>query len=367
MCRHCHTSLLTQATQSHFTLDLRRFECRWQGCDAPETDTLADVSGHISEHVNRGQDSACHWDTCTFAVPKGIQDKKGNLLSHAWTHLPETDEQIAERENADIQGDYRWARALQTDPARRSEMLNGAHLINGGFVESLASTELERLRREREELKRRSKYNLPIRGTVDWPDVLPFSVTRTPMDPATGRPIGVASTASLILRVLARTSATVLSKAGARKRARASSSEDEATAATKAKQPDGRKSASERFGLPLPLALRDANGTGDDNSSDSAQYGHHGKTSMSNGTAASAGGAGDAAWKQRASMHIMDALIDCEVDMMRVASENDVLCAVLNDALAELQPEQGETVLPAAPADAEQCAFARRASNERRS
>lgn len=287
------------------------------------------MEGHVHLHVDESENAVCQWGQCTFEVPETTSNHKEYLLSHVRTHLPETDEQINQRELDDIKdqvlSDYLWKRSLKSKPLNVAEMPNGARFIKGPTAldpDNQILSEWRRIEAERQEAKRRKVHNVPARGTVDWPDLVTFSVTRTPMDPQTSRPVGIASTSAFILRSLARTSAAILTKAGVRRRGTRQN--------TKNGTLNDEGGTNERFGLPLPPTAKEGEGA-------AAQAEAEG----SSGTGIVP--LGD--WAIDAAANTMDSLVDIESQVMKIASENDILCPILNEILIELQPEPGESIL----------------------
>lgn len=305
---------------------MRKFECKWKACHAPETDTFEAVEGHIRAHTSMAGDGKCQWLTCNYMVPESVKlDKRVQTLNlHALTHLPETDEQMEEKERREKlrhrEEDLQMTRTLKSQEIKPAVMANGARYISGPTAlmpNSSFAAEKRRIEAERQEVKRRKLLNTPVRGTVDMPDMLVFSVTRTPMDPETSKPTGISSTSGLILRSLARTTATILIKAGVRE---------------KRKLPENQGSLSgqhERFGLPLPLSNAAEVDVKDD---------------LPEGDTATGGIGPVEDWALQAASRIMDALLDVEDQIMAVASENDILCTMLNETLVELKPEPGESI-----------------------
>lgn len=314
---------------------MRRFECKWDGCHAPETETFEAVEGHIRAHTALTTDGCCHWSSCNYSVsPPDAQAAvlAENLKRHVMTHLPETDEEIDAREALERQRhreeDLLVTKTLKSDKIETAVMANGARYISGPTAlmpNSNFAAEKRRIEAERQEVKRRRALNTPIRGTVDLPDMLVFSVTRTPMDPETSKPTGISSTSGLILRSLARTTATVLIKAGLREKRKTQSGNNSLS------------SLNERFGLPIAMSGNDADANGP------SQKGA--ETLDANGVGTGTGGIGLVEdWASLAASRIMDALLDVEDQIMAVASENDILCPMLNETLAELKPEPGESM-----------------------
>jgi chromatin structure-remodeling complex subunit RSC9 len=313
---------------------MRKFECKWKACHAPETDTLEAVQGHIKAHCSMASDGKCQWSTCFYAVHDSVVGESSRILDlqlHTLTHLPESDEQIEARERLEKERyreeDLMMTKALKSQEIRPAIMTNGARYISGPTAlmpNSTFAAEKRRIELDRVEVKRRKLLNTPVRGTVDMPDILVFSVTRTPMDPDTSKPTGISSTSGLILRSLARTTATILIKAGVRE---------------KRKLPENKASQSgqyERFGLPLPVS----SAAEVDVKADLPESGVDG-----NGATAGTGGIGPVEdWALQAASRIMDALLDVEDQIMAVASENDILCPMLNETLVELKPEPGESI-----------------------
>ena len=315
---------------------MRRFECKWRGCHAPETETLEAVEGHIRAHTAMANEGKCHWSLCSYSVSSKIDKSKWveHLKQHVLTHLPETDEEVAAKEALERQRhreeDAMITKSLKSQEIKTATMANGARYISGPTAlmpNSNFVAEKTKIEQERQEVKRRKLLNIPVRGTVDLPDLLLFSVTRTPMDPETSKPTGVSSTSGLILRSLARTTGTILIKAGARERRKIQSKEGDASG------------LSEKFGLPLPMngVEVDANTT--------AQTGDSQDVNGSSGGVAGTGGIGHVEdWALSSANRIMDALLDVEDQIMTVASENDILCPMLNETLVELKPEPGESI-----------------------
>jgi chromatin structure-remodeling complex subunit RSC9 len=305
---------------------MRKFECKWKACHAPETDTFEAVEGHIRAHCSMAGDGKCQWLTCNYTVPENVDISKRieTLNLHTLTHLPETDEQIEETERLEKQQyreeDLMMTRKLKSQEIKPAVMANGARYISGPTAlmpNSSFSAEKRRIEVERQEVKRRKLLNTPVRGTVDMPDMLVFSVTRTPMDPETSKPTGISSTSGLILRSLARTTATILIKAGVRE---------------KRKLPENKANQFgqyERFGLPLPLSNAVEVDVKDD---------------LPEGDTATGGIGPVEDWALQAASRIMDALLDVEDQIMAVASENDILCTMLNETLVELKPDPGESI-----------------------
>ncbi|PWN36095.1 uncharacterized protein FA14DRAFT_172673 [Meira miltonrushii] len=306
-----------------------KFECRWKGCNQSETDTYAAVETHVRKHIVESDAKRCQWAFCTYEVPEKIKDPSKHLHKHALTHVPDTDEEQQERDTALQRAQYlhevRQKSSMKSDPISITTMPNGARSITGLSAMSpndFVQSEWRKIEQERLDAIRRKKLNLPTRGTVDLPDYLTFHVTRTPMDPNTQKPIGVASTAALILRTLARNAANVLMKAGLRQeRTRADgdvSDEEDVEDLTK---------LSDRFGLPLPPTTKEAE--------------RHNEDVTMNGVADSSTGQ----WTIAAAKRIMDSLVDVEDDLMQIASENDILCPTLNEVLTDLLAEPGESVI----------------------
>lgn len=322
---------------------MRRFECKWQGCHAPETETLEAVEGHIRAHTAMSSDGKCHWSSCNYVISSAFDKAKWaeHLKQHILTHLPETDEEVELKEAMEKQRyreeDLMVTKSLKSQEIKTAIMPNGARYISGPTAmmpNSNFALEKRKIEYERQEVKRRKMLNTPVRGTVDLPDIMLFSVTRTPMDPETNKPTGISSTSGLILRSLARTTGTILIKAGVREKRKVQNSEGGSSGTN----------LNERFGLPLPL-----NG-GEIESNTTMQQAGESSSSSSlqdvNGIIVS-GGAGIGPvedWALAAASRIMDALLDVEEQIMIVSSENDILCPMLNETLVELRPEPGESI-----------------------
>ncbi|UZJ56606.1 hypothetical protein CBS101457_005926 [Exobasidium rhododendri] len=312
---------------------IRRFECKWQGCHAPETETMEAVEGHIRAHAAMTNDGRCYWSSCQFVVPPSVNRNAwaDHLKQHALTHLPETNEEVEEREATERrrhhEEDLLITKSLKSQEIRTATMANGARYITGPTAllpNSNFAAEKQKIEIERQEVKRRKLLNVPVRGTVDLPDLLLFSVTRTPMDPETNKPTGISSTSGLILRSLARTTGTILIKAGVRERRKVQGKRG------------GGNGLNERFGLPLPVSGVDSDTTNSVPLRD-----------LQDANGISTGAAGIAPvedWALAAASRIMDALLEVEDQIMTVASENDILCPMLNETLVELKPEPGESV-----------------------
>lgn len=310
-----------------------KFECRWKECTQIETDTYAAVEMHIRKHIVGSNAKRCHWAFCTYEVPEGIQDPLQHLHKHTMTHVPDTEEEQkgleAALQRAQYLHDVRQKSSIKRGPISITTLPNGARAIVG--LSAMASNdavqmEWRKIEQERLDARRRKALNLPTRGTVDLPDFLTFHVTRTPMDPTTSRPIGIASTAALILRTLARNAANVLMKAGLRQeriRSEGDGSDEEDV--------EDVNKLSDRFGLPLPPVHKEAEkGTED---------------AMMNGISNDADPLSSGQWTISAAKRIMDSLVDVEEDMMQIASENDILCPTLNEILSDLLAEPGQSVM----------------------
>ncbi|MCO5589594.1 hypothetical protein L7F22_043562 [Adiantum nelumboides] len=308
---------------------ISKFECRWKDCTQSETDTFAAVETHIRKHIVESDASRCQWAFCTFEVPEKIKDPKRHLQKHAMTHIPDTDEEQKERDAALQRAQYlhevRQKSSMKSDSISIITMPNGARAITGlSAMSSNDAVQIEwrKVEQERLDARRRKALNLPTRGTIDLPDFLTFHVTRTPMDPNTSRPIGIASTAALILRTLARNAANVLMKAGLRQERTRNDGE-----LSEEEDIEDLSKLSDRFGLPLPPINKEAE--------------IHNEDVTMNGIADTSTGQ----WTIAAAKRIMDSLVDVEDDLMQIASENDILCPTLNEVLTDLLAEPGESVI----------------------
>ena len=239
-------------------------------------------------------------------------------------------------------------------------MANGARAMEG----KLASLEMNGVSH-----KPPMKPSLGKR-TFDEPGLLTFTVARTPMDNhANG--MGCAATAALILRSLARTASATLDRSGLRNKPETGAGD----AAAEISGADGAAveidGVGDRFGLPLPpsdgllpdtTALAAANARpGAAEAGDSSDMGlqhaeQHGIVNGSktagadDGAQLALGGSGPPAAdglhgsaldasSDAAALRLIDALVTMEEEMMLQASENDVLCKLLNDVLMELRPQ----------------------------
>lgn len=319
---------------------LRKHECRWHGCLAPDVESRSLLISHIKAHCMIAPSGKCNWWHCTYSLPKNVPEEKAGdfLFRHALTHLPEDDEVVKKKE-AEVQAKAREEAAKVFQDESERVPLHPVALDSqrggGGKARILAGPEgpKKRLRNDLPELESSIKKRAAIlpRGTVDSPDILVFSVTRTPMDPETGKPTGISNTSCLILRSLARTTATIIHRAGLRERR---VEPDAGSGGVRRFHPD------ERFGLPLPSDGGFAAAGVADVEVDGVGGGGGG------GGAGDNGGIGPAeGWMLTAASRLMDALIDVEDEMMAVSSENDILCPIINDILAEIKRNPVESIV----------------------
>ncbi|PWN40404.1 hypothetical protein IE81DRAFT_325570 [Ceraceosorus guamensis] len=302
----------------------RRFECKWRQCTNRACASHDDLAVHVHcAHATPAARGRCGWLTCSYALPPDLEASSAVTLlrSHIKAHLPSAEPAFDLKEDRE-----RWIAYQTIQPSKPLDRSSIVEQTDGG----------RRVGAELATLKRKLVLG---RGTIDRPDAVPFVVTRTPMDATSGAPLGVAATAALVLRLLARASSTILTKSGVQRSEMASTTLTGLDASLA-----GAEENAERFGLPLPPA------TAAGNVSQSVRPSVEGSRTRIAAEGASSGR--PATWEIKAAEHIMDALVDAEDELMSIASSNDILTGILNDILVTLQPVAVASLLSSADSDA---------------
>ncbi|PWN53310.1 hypothetical protein IE53DRAFT_384197 [Violaceomyces palustris] len=343
-------------------------KCEWQGCPSPMAKTYDVVKKHVETHTKFSKDGRCCWLNCdyTATVKPGESTSLRNeiLKAHVMTHLitparsePAEVKAGSKRKKIVVNEDLKIVQGAdhtgQPVKLEKETLPNGARLIRGKRGKETGSnsaTVLEELARPskpilkvledetpqpgaKDENEKLLRSGPPSLGTVENPGVITFEVVRTPSagNEEPPAPQGVAFVSLLTLRLLARTAASTLDKAGRRSK--------EGNSSSKGKGENGAliEAGEERFGLPMPsnhlemVIQQDSEGVSG-GARNLAQK--NGGTGL--GVGAGIGPSED--WAVECSERIMDSMVGIEDELVDNSIKNDILCRYINDTLIELRP-----------------------------
>ncbi|CAO1616291.1 unnamed protein product [Sympodiomycopsis kandeliae] len=187
-----------------------KWNCRWQGCPAPNTDSPDALMQHVALHVQHGKEvGKCQWSTCMHKIhvpDDPTVDVKDYLIKHVKTHLPDLDqdkkvngaEDGGAKESQDVKPPVLPKRGLSPPPRGRYVHVRPFESATTG-KEDVDSAQTPR----GNDHPHAKSASHPSPYTFDRPSSIKYRVYRTPFDQERQVPEGPAYASAKILKRIA--------------------------------------------------------------------------------------------------------------------------------------------------------------------